>query len=208
MPNLIGTYNICNGRKEALEAAHRGMSQANMDLGILQETKLTDGIYTRGSASYSVIVTDAPSRHRGGVKVARHQQFRAPWLPLDRLQYSLHRRRVIGIDVHTCDVPPLLPRRKLEPNYIGSKLLHRLHQEVWFGVVEECDAATVSAWCIRRDDAIAGHFAGVDTICEFCLLEDSQIRVSLGHPPECCLQTFPASVANVVGAESNRHLQH
>ena len=30
--------------------ALRGMSQANMDLGILQETKLTDGIYTRGSA--------------------------------------------------------------------------------------------------------------------------------------------------------------
>ena len=38
-----------------------------MDLGILQETKLTYGIYTRGSAGYSVIATDAPSRHRGGV---------------------------------------------------------------------------------------------------------------------------------------------
>ena len=38
-----------------------------MELGILQETKLTDGIYTRGSAGYSVIATDAPSRHRGGV---------------------------------------------------------------------------------------------------------------------------------------------
>ena len=43
------------------------MSQANMDLGILQETKLTDGIYTPGSDGYSVIATDAPSRHRGGV---------------------------------------------------------------------------------------------------------------------------------------------
>ena len=47
--------------------ALRGMSQANMDLGILQETKITDGIYTRGSDGYSVIATDAPSRHRGGV---------------------------------------------------------------------------------------------------------------------------------------------
>ena len=45
------------------------MSQANMDLGILQETKLTDGIYTRGSAGYSVIATDAPSQHRGGVAI-------------------------------------------------------------------------------------------------------------------------------------------
>ena len=45
------TYNIRNGRKGGLEAALRGMYQANMDLGILQETKLTDGIYTLRSAS-------------------------------------------------------------------------------------------------------------------------------------------------------------
>ena len=32
-------------------------------------TKLTDGIYTRGSAGYSVVATDAPSRHRGGVAI-------------------------------------------------------------------------------------------------------------------------------------------
>ena len=38
-----------------------------MDMGILQETKLTDGVYTHGSAGYNVIATDAPSRHRGGV---------------------------------------------------------------------------------------------------------------------------------------------
>ena len=67
VPIRFGTYNIRNGRNRGLEAALRGMSQANMDLGILQETKLTDGIYTRGSAGYSFIATDAPSRHRGGV---------------------------------------------------------------------------------------------------------------------------------------------
>ena len=44
VPIRFGTYNICNGRKGGLEAALQGMSQANMDLGILQETKLTDGI--------------------------------------------------------------------------------------------------------------------------------------------------------------------
>ena len=69
VPIRFGTYNICNGRNGGLEAALRGMSQANMDLGILQETKLTDGIYTRGSAGYSVVATDAPSRHRGGVAI-------------------------------------------------------------------------------------------------------------------------------------------
>ena len=47
--------------------ALRGTSQATMDLGILQEFNLMDGIYTRGSAGYNVIAADAPSRHRGGV---------------------------------------------------------------------------------------------------------------------------------------------
>ena len=32
-----------------LESAMRGMSQANMNLGIFQEKKLTNGVYTRGS---------------------------------------------------------------------------------------------------------------------------------------------------------------
>ena len=43
------------------------MSQANMDLGILQGTKCTDVIYTRESAGYCVVATDAPIRHRGRV---------------------------------------------------------------------------------------------------------------------------------------------
>ena len=49
VPIRFSTYNIRNSRKVGLDTALRGMSQDNMDLGILQETKLTDGIYTRGS---------------------------------------------------------------------------------------------------------------------------------------------------------------
>ena len=67
VPIRFGTYNIRNGRNRGLEAALQGMSQANMDMGILQETKLTDGIYTRRSAGYSVIAMNAPIQHRGGV---------------------------------------------------------------------------------------------------------------------------------------------
>ena len=66
VPIRFGTYNIRNGRRGGLESTLRRMSQANMDLGILQETKIMNGIYTRGSAGYTVIATDAPSRHRGG----------------------------------------------------------------------------------------------------------------------------------------------
>ena len=69
VPISFGTYNIHNGRNGGLESALRGMSQVNMDLGIFQETKATDGIYTRGSAGNSIIATDAPSRHCSRVSV-------------------------------------------------------------------------------------------------------------------------------------------
>ena len=69
MPNLIGTYNIHNSRNVALDSAFRGVYQANMGMGIFQEKKVTYGIYARGSAGYSVVATDAPSRHRGRVAV-------------------------------------------------------------------------------------------------------------------------------------------
>ena len=67
VPIKSDTYNIRNGRNGGLESALRGMAQANIDLGVFQETKCTDGIYTRESAGYRVIATDALSRHRGGV---------------------------------------------------------------------------------------------------------------------------------------------
>ena len=67
VPIKFGTYNIWNGRNGGLEAALRGMEQANMGLGVMQETKITDGVYTCASAGYRVVATDAPSRHRGGI---------------------------------------------------------------------------------------------------------------------------------------------
>ena len=69
MPIKFGTYNIRNGRNRGLELALREMSQANMDLGIFQETKVTDRIYTRGSDGCSVVATDTLRRYRGGVAV-------------------------------------------------------------------------------------------------------------------------------------------
>ena len=60
MPIWFGTYNIRTGSNRGLELALRGMSQANTDLGIFQETKVTDGIYTQRSDGYSVVAMDAP----------------------------------------------------------------------------------------------------------------------------------------------------
>ena len=67
VPIIFSTSNLRKGRNVGMESSLWGISQANIDLGILQETKCTDGIYTRESAGYRIVATDAPSRHRGGV---------------------------------------------------------------------------------------------------------------------------------------------
>ena len=69
LPIRFRTYNIWNRRNGGPESDLRGMYQANMDLGISQETKVTDGIYTLGSSGYSVVAMDAPIRNCGGVAV-------------------------------------------------------------------------------------------------------------------------------------------
>ena len=68
-PIRFGTYNIRNVRNGGLESALRGMSQANMELGIFKETKITNGVYTLRSAGYIVVSIDTPIRHRSGVAV-------------------------------------------------------------------------------------------------------------------------------------------
>eukprot|EP00978_Attheya_sp_CCMP212_P005624 scaffold12601_cov43-Attheya_sp.AAC.1 len=64
----LASYNISNGRAGGLEAALHAMTQANVVVGVFQETKLTDGIYTQASSGYKgVLALDAPSNHQGGV---------------------------------------------------------------------------------------------------------------------------------------------
>ena len=43
-PIRFGLYNIKNVRKVGLESALRGMSQDNLDLGVLQETNIMYGV--------------------------------------------------------------------------------------------------------------------------------------------------------------------
>ena len=59
VPSRFGTYNIRNGRNGGLESALRGMSQANMYLGIFQETKFIGGVYTCRLSGYIVVSTEA-----------------------------------------------------------------------------------------------------------------------------------------------------
>ena len=43
----FGSYNTCNGQKGGIESALRGMSQANVELGIFQDMEFTRVIYKR-----------------------------------------------------------------------------------------------------------------------------------------------------------------
>ena len=61
------TYNICNGSNRVLDSALWGIDQANPDMGAFQDTKFTDGIYTRTLVGYRVFATANLSWHcRGG----------------------------------------------------------------------------------------------------------------------------------------------
>ena len=43
------------------------MAYANVDLGLLQETNITDGVYVQESAGFCVIALDVLIRHHWGV---------------------------------------------------------------------------------------------------------------------------------------------
>jgi hypothetical protein len=63
----VATWNIRNGCNGGLESASRAMEAMGVDLGVFLETKLTGGVYTRNSSGYSVVTSDAPSSHQGGI---------------------------------------------------------------------------------------------------------------------------------------------
>ena len=61
------------------------------------------------------------------------------------------------------------------------------------------------AWCVRGDDDVSGHPAGIDAVGEFCFLKDAQVHIGLGHPSQRQLQTSVSAVTNFVGAKPNQH---
>ena len=82
----------------------------DVDIAIIQETKLTGCIYTRFSSGYTVVATDAPSAHQGGIAlcVRENDIFEVEetkiWHP-NVLSFEL----VTGVDryfVVGCYIPP------------------------------------------------------------------------------------------------------
>ena len=78
----FGTYIFCYSRNIILGSALIWMSKANMDLGIFQETKLTNGLYTRGSAGYSIVTPDATKKgYTAGLQFSTSHHCAMQWRP-------------------------------------------------------------------------------------------------------------------------------
>ena len=80
-----------------------------------------------------------------------------------------------------------------------------LHREMRRQPVKHCHSAAVSDWRLCRGNAIPSQPAGVDDVIEFCFLEDDQVHVGLGHPPQRRLQCPITTVTDIIGEEPNRH---
>ena len=73
----VASWNIRNGRNGGLENACRALASLEVDITVLQETKLTGGTHTRLSSGYEIAASDAVSAHSGGVALCwrKHDLF-------------------------------------------------------------------------------------------------------------------------------------
>jgi hypothetical protein len=62
----VASWNICNGRNGGLESTLRAMEAMGIDIGILLETKVTGGIYTRFLSGYLERAARATRQPRPG----------------------------------------------------------------------------------------------------------------------------------------------
>ncbi len=63
----IASWNIRNGCNGGLESTLQATEAMGVDLGVFLETKLTGGIYTWNLSGYSVVASNTPIAHQGGI---------------------------------------------------------------------------------------------------------------------------------------------
>ena len=139
------------------------------------------------------------------IEVSRHQQSGTMWPLLESGEDTIYCQGVIGGDVTSQDVPPLVPRRQLKADNIGPEMLDSLYRKIWCWPVEYCHSAAVSAWRVCSKNAVPIQPAGVDSISYLSLLKDAQVHLSLGHPPQSRLQPPVSSVTNLISTIPNPH---
>ena len=91
----IATSNIQRGRNGCLETALRALDIMGLDLALLKETKLTNGIHTKYSSDYNnLLATSAASHRQGGVALV-HKDL--PYWQVESVVY--HHSNVISAEI-------------------------------------------------------------------------------------------------------------
>jgi exonuclease III len=62
---IIWTYNIIYGGNSRMALAMETMRTMKINVGILTETKVAEGIYTKAAHGYSIVATEAQSNYQG-----------------------------------------------------------------------------------------------------------------------------------------------
>ena len=92
----VASWNIRDGRNGGLEGAAKGMNAANVDIAVLQETKLTGEAYTRNSSGYFITATDAASSPgQGGIALCWRE---------DNERFEVEEVRKRGVNVISCQL--------------------------------------------------------------------------------------------------------
>ena len=63
----VATWNIRSGRNGGIESACRALKSADVDIAVLQETKLTGGVHTRNTSGYGIVASKIISISHGRV---------------------------------------------------------------------------------------------------------------------------------------------
>ena len=66
---LLATLNIRSEMVRGMVVALWALRQGNVDVGVLQDTKLEYGIHVQQGERYSVWATEADIRHQGGISI-------------------------------------------------------------------------------------------------------------------------------------------
>lgn len=106
----VGTLNIQSARGGNLEGCCRGLAALNLDVAVLTETKLHNGVYARRAFGYEVIASTAASPSQGGVALA---------IKVDRgTSWNVEDDRTFGPNVIACTWVSGETRRRLIGVYL------------------------------------------------------------------------------------------
>ena len=124
-----------------------------------------------------------PSRSaRFGIEVAGHQDIVPVRSNYDGHIDVLYSRGIAGGNIAPHNMPPPFPSHQLKYDDVRAVEEELFDSKVLRLAVKKSEAATESAWRLRRRHTKSASFPRVKSFCEPRFLEDSTIHLTLLHP--------------------------